>query len=95
MLTDPIHPSTRIQRAPSAISADVQGEVVILDTVRGAYVGLDSIGSDIWQRLEVPGTAAALIAVLADRYDAPLEQIEQDVADWLADMAKRGLIVAA
>lgn len=92
-LSTPLSPTTRLRRADSVVAADLQGELVILDTARGVYLSLDPIGTDIWHRLEASMTLAALTEALAESYDAPAATIERDVCEWLATMAARGLIL--
>ena len=59
--TSRIADTTIISRSPSVITAEVDGEVVMMSIEQGQYFGLDDIGSDIWKRLEQPCPFSALI----------------------------------
>lgn len=82
----------RVRRCGDLLSADVDGEMVMMDVETGVYFGLDAIGTDIWKRLEAPVTVADLTADLVGDYDAAPETIERDVLALLTDMKTRGLV---
>jgi coenzyme PQQ synthesis protein D (PqqD) len=67
--------------------------LVLLSIAQGRYVGLDSIGRAIWDRLGVPRSFAELVAELAAAYDAPLETIARDVRSWLERLSEAGVLV--
>ena len=82
-----------IMRSSSVLTAEVDGQAVMMDAVRGAYYGLDVIGSDIWQRLAEPILVDDLLAGLIRDYDADPAVIISDVQDLLSSMAERGMVV--
>lgn len=82
-----------IARGPGLLSAEVDGEAVIMSLSEGCYFGLDDIASDIWGRLEHGCAFSRLVDSLADDYDAARDVIEKDVLDLLRRMAERDLIV--
>ncbi|HYD69826.1 PqqD family protein [Azospirillum sp.] len=84
--------SARVQRVTDVLSAEVDGEAVLMSIEKGCYFGLDDIGSDVWRRLEEPVGIAALAASLADDYDGDPAVIERDVIALLSDMAANGLV---
>jgi hypothetical protein len=84
--------TTIISRSPSVITAEVDGEVVMMSIEQGQYFGLDDIGSDIWKRLDPPCAFADLINRLATDYDADRASIAADVRALLETMAKRDVV---
>ncbi len=62
--------ATVISRSPSVLTAEVDGEIVMMSIEQGRYFGLDDIGSDIWKRIEPPCSFAALIDGLTADYEA-------------------------
>jgi hypothetical protein len=88
ILTD----ATMISRSPSVLTAEVDGEVVMMSIEQGRYFGLDDIGSDIWKRLEPPCSFADLIDRLAADYEADRATIVADVRAMLASMAKQDVV---
>jgi hypothetical protein len=64
----------------------------MMDARSGRYVGLDDIGSVIWQRLETPCTFGQLVDGLVADYEAERAVIAADVRALLADMAAHGVV---
>jgi len=52
-----IDDATIILRNLSVLTAEVDGEIVMMSIEQGRYFGLDDIGSDIWKRLDALGLA--------------------------------------
>lgn len=92
-MTTTLQPQTLIARSPTPLSAEVQGDVVLMSLERGQYYGLDDIASDIWRRLESPRSVADLCAALAADYSADAATIQTDVLALLEQMLGYGLIV--
>jgi hypothetical protein len=90
--TSRIADSTIISRSPSVVTAEIDGEVVMMSIEQGQYFGLDDIGSDIWKRLDSPCAFADLIDRLVADYDADRENIAADVRALLATMAERDVV---
>lgn len=81
-----------VGRVDKLISAGLDGELVLLNVERGKYFGLDTIGRDIWERLESPTRIADLCDTLARDYDADMATILGDVLALLGQMEMEGLI---
>src|SRR5216683_1172130 len=84
--------ATVISRSPSVLTAEVDGEVVMMSIEQGRYFGLDDIGSDIWQRIEPPCSFAALVDGLVADYDADRVTIAADVQAMLGKMAAQDVV---
>ncbi|MGB8600667.1 MAG: PqqD family protein [Rhizomicrobium sp.] len=78
---------------PDILFSTIGDEIVLMSVQTGKYYGLDPIGADIWQRMLAPVCVAALCAGLADTYDAPSDEISQDVTGLLERLLADGLIV--
>jgi hypothetical protein len=89
---DTIADATIISRSPSVLSAEVDGEIVMMSIERGRYFSLDHIGSDIWRRIEPPCSFATLIDGLAADYEADRATIVIDVQSLLGHMAKHDIV---
>lgn len=90
--TSRIADSTIISRSPAVVTAEVDGEVVMMSIEQGQYFGLDDIGSDIWRRLDPPCAFADLVDGLAADYDADRANIATDVRALLESMAARDVV---
>jgi hypothetical protein len=83
----------RITRAPGLLSAEVDGEAVIMSLSEGCYFGLDNIASDVWRRLEHGCELSQLVDNLVEDYDASREVIEKDIVNLLRRLIERDLVV--
>ena len=84
--------STIISRSSSVLTAEVNGEIVMMSIQQGQYFGLDDIGSDIWKRIELPCSFATLIDGLTVDYDADRATILADVHRLLLRMAEQNVV---
>jgi len=65
---------------------------VILDVTSGAYFGLDSVGSRIWEMLSQRHSPAEICERLALEYDVTLERAQSDLARLMDDLKANGLL---
>ncbi len=65
---------------------------VLLDSRSGHYYGLDEVGSRIWSLAGAGLTPTTISEKLAQEYDAPVEQLAQDVETFLADLKRSRLL---
>ena len=84
--------ATLISRSPSVLTAEVDGEIVMMSIEQGRYFGLDDIGSDIWNRLEQPCSFATLVDRLVADYEADRATIAADVEALLGRMAEQDVV---
>jgi hypothetical protein len=87
-----LKPDTPVQRNASLVETSVGDEIVLMRMETGECFGLGETGSEIWRRLAHPNSATAIVDSLVEEYDAPAEQIQQDVLDLLEDLSNRGLV---
>lgn len=87
-------PSARIyRRHPQAVEADVDGQRVVMSPTDFGYFGLDSIGSDVWDRLTHDVTLDQLVDDLAATYATDTATVLADVTDFLSALDAAGLLV--
>lgn len=84
--------TTMISRSPAVLTAEVDGEIVMMSIERGRYFGLDDIGSDIWKRLDTPCSFAELVDRLSGDYAADRATIAADVRALLGRMAEQDVV---
>ena len=90
--TGQIGDATMISRSPSVVTAEVDGEIVMMSIEQGRYFGLDDIGSDIWKRIEPPCSFATLVDGLAADYEADRATIAADVQSLLGRMVEQDVV---
>ena len=71
--------NTRLIRNKSLTTAELDGQVVMLNVDTSRYYGLNSVGSRIWELLAQPLTVAELCRTLQTEYDVSPDQCEREV----------------
>ncbi len=85
---------TLVARVDSLPVAPVDGELVILNTAKGSYVGLDDIGRRIWELLENPIYVNELLQQIMQDYTGDREVMTDDLIDFLSELYAQNLITA-
>jgi len=85
---------TIVQWHPAQITTEIQGEVVAMSVVRGLYIGMDDMASNIWRRLSRRHSVAALCDELGREFQGDPATISQDVIELLSGLHGLGIIVA-
>jgi ubiquitin-protein ligase len=83
---------TTFVTASSAISTELEGEAVILDTAASEYYGLNEVGTRIWTLLQEPRTLDEIVKVLVEEYSVDRDQCEEDVRKLLNQMTEKNLL---
>lgn len=82
----------RVVVADQVVYRRFADETVALNLESGAYYGLNGVAGDIIAGLD-EGTVPRVVAQeLAERYEVPLERVQQDLAQLCTDLVARGLI---
>ena len=74
------------------VSANLDGEVVILGFKAGSYYGLDQVGVFVWNLLQQPRQVSDIRDAIFEQYDVELAQCERDLLALLVNLADRQLI---
>jgi len=88
--TSRIADSTIVSRSPSVLTAEIDGEVVMMSIEQGQYFGLDDIGSDIWKRIEPPCAFADLIEPLSPPIMTPTAPRSRRTSERCSKPWRRG-----
>ena len=78
--------------ARDQVSAEVEGEVVILNLADEVYYGLDEVGARVWALLAEPRTVAELRDAVVAEYDVDADTAQRDLVALLEEMAARRLV---
>lgn len=74
------------------ISRVVDGEVIALNLGTGQYYTMNDVGTHVWQLLEREASVGDVLEAIESIYDAPAEQIAQDVNAFLEELRASDLI---
>lgn len=83
---------TRIIKADSHVSCDLDGMTVMMSIADGAYLGLNRVGSRIWTYLDQEPRFSELLAKVTAEYSVDPLLCERDVRAFLEDLYQRELI---
>jgi hypothetical protein len=84
-----------VQRNPEMVSADMDGEMVMMSIENSAYYGLNAVGSDLWEAMENPVSITALCNHVTENFDIDLVACQSDVMELLTDLRERNLVQLA
>ncbi len=87
----PLEPGTRLVASRDAVSADLEGETVILSMKDGVYYGIEKVGSLIWRELATPTTLGAVHARIVATYAVAPERAWTDLVAVARDLIASGL----
>ena len=87
--------ASRVRIQDDVLFQELQGEAVLLNLKTGVYLGLDPIGTIIWQLLQEDGALSRVVEVILREYDVTQEKFEQDLLNLVGQMEKQGLLVQA
>lgn len=95
MSRGPIDLSTRVRRSDGQVSADLDGEAVLMAAGSGRYFALNATGSRIWALLREPRTVAGICAALEQEFEVDPADCQREVVGHLRELLDRGLVELA
>ena len=87
--------NSRVRIQEDVLFQELQGEAVLLNLKTGVYLGLNQIGTRIWQLLQEDGALNRVVEVMLREYDVTPEKLAQDLLDLVGQMEKQGLLAEA
>jgi hypothetical protein len=83
------------------VAREIEGELIIVPLVAGMgdmedeLFTLNDTGKAIWRRLDGKADLRAVLAALAEEYEAATGEIERDVLGLVEELLKRRMLVEA
>ncbi len=87
-----INLNSRVQIQDDVLFQELQGEAVLLNLKTGVYLGLNQIGTRIWQLLQEDGALSRVMDVMLQEYEVTEEKLSQDLLNLVGQMEKQGLL---
>jgi len=78
--------------ADTVFAQEVDGEMVLLDMESENYLGLDEVGTAIWQAMQEYGTLQEVLNAMLEQYDVEEEVLEKDLSDFVEKLVESGLV---
>ena len=85
--------NSTIQASDDVVVSQVDDELVMMSIEKGQYYSLDEIGSRVWELVKEPRSISAICDVLVEEYDVARAACEQDMVEWLSELAEEKLIL--
>jgi hypothetical protein len=83
------------------VAREIEGELIIVPLAAGIgdledeLYTLNDSGKAVWALLDGGRSLKQVVQALSDEYEAPLEEIEQDVLGLVGELARRRILVEA
>ena len=70
-------------------------ELVLMDTKTGDYLGINAVGTHIWNLLAGSKSVQELVADLISRFEVTEAQCQAEVENFLSDLERRKMVSLA
>ena len=81
----------RVCRNEAVVSAELDGEAVLLNVETGIYFGLNDLGTEIWKQLEQSACYEEILTHLQEAYEVEPGQLEVDFVRFIDTLCGHGL----
>ena len=78
--------------SPDVLMQEFDGESVLLDLRSGQYLGLDELGTRIWQLLQTGSSFSRIAELLLEEYEVDQNQLRHDIDVFIGQLLQAGLI---
>ena len=86
--------TARTIRIPDHIGYErVEGDFVLVNLKSGKFLGLDAVGSLLWQTLLDGGTVDDAVGKILGRYEVAEDRARQDIESLLGKLEEKGAVV--
>ena len=79
-------------RIDGVLTAEVDGDLVLMHPVEYTYFGLSSTGVAVWDRIDGSRDVEAILSELSQQFEGGEEEIRTDVLDFLGGLSSAKLI---
>src|ERR1051326_5772313 len=87
-----INLNSRVRIQEDVLFQELQGEAVLLSLKTGLYLGLNQVGTRIWQLLQEDGALQRVMDVMLQEYEVAQEKLQTDLLNLVGQMEKQGLL---
>lgn len=71
---------------------DLDGEGVLLNLKTGVYLGLDPVGTRLWQILAGHSVLSGILDIMLAEYDVDRQRCADDLLALMSDLQEHGLV---
>jgi hypothetical protein len=80
--------------SPEALVRVIGGESVVLDLASGRYLGMNPVGTRVWELLAEGATPNAALPTLLNEFDVHESVLRGDVVAFVNELLNLGLVTA-
>lgn len=84
--------STRLERSPDVVGAELEGSIVLLQVKTGTYLELNGTGTHAWQSLEEPQRFSSLIESCLKDFEIDEATCRREMTSFLQYLATNQFI---
>ncbi len=77
------------------LAQEVSGEMVLLDLKSEQYLGLNEVGTRVWQLLQESDDLRNIFNILLEEYEVEEGLLESDLNKLIAEMQEAGIVTMA
>jgi hypothetical protein len=81
--------------SPDVLAQEVSGETVLLDLNGEKYLGLNEVGTRVWQLLQDSDDLNSIFNTLLVEYEVERDTLESDLRQLIADMEEARIVTVA
>jgi hypothetical protein len=85
-------PATEVVATSRHLSADVGGDVMVLELDEGVYFGIEGAGQLIWHLVQNPRSIGEVVDRVVDEFDVSRDTAQADVVAFIDSLRVNGLL---
>jgi hypothetical protein len=85
----------RLRRNEGVLAQEAQGQTVLLRLEDGGYYALDEVGARVWELSDGVRAVGEIVTLLCDEFEAPPDTVRGDVLEFVGELRREQLLVAA
>lgn len=82
----------KVKQASDIVFNQVDDELVMMNIKKGVYLGVNTVGAAIWEKIQEPTDVEILIKQLMDEFDVTKEICQKETISFLEQAIKHGVI---
>jgi len=85
--------TTFLPNEPDIAAKVIDGETIILNVSNSNYYSTIDVGTTVWELIAAGRDFQNILSHIADLYDVPETQVEQDIEKFVSDLLSERLII--
>ncbi len=84
-----------LRQNPDLVTADMDGEKVMMSVVNGQYFGINAVGARVWDLLEPQRSIGEICRQITEEFEVDAAQCRSDVLTFLAELRAHDIVRSA